>query len=139
MELNKELLEKAKSAETAEELRKLAKAEGVELTAEDAEKAFARLYKSGVLADEELDNVSGGGCNSKYSPGGAQEREEDVVYLYKVGQEVEVFYIATSTKRAVITKQYTYIKHGYYCPAYKVRYLDGSGEDDVHQVGIELP
>ena len=138
MELNKELLEKAKAAETAEQLLEIAKAEGVEMTAEDAEKAFARLHKSGVLADEELDNVSGGGCNSKYSPGGAQEREEDVVFLYKIGQEVEVFYIGFSTKRAVITEQHTYYKRGYYCPAYKVKYLDGSGEDDVHQVGIEL-
>ena len=139
MELNKELLEKAKSAKNAEELLELAKAEGVELTEEGAAEYFESLHKTGELADEELDNVSGGGCNSKYSPGGAQEREEDVVFLYKIGQEVEVFNIGFSTKRAVITEQHTYYKRGYYCPAYKVRYLDGSGEDDVHQVGIELP
>ena len=60
MNISKELLEKAKTAKTAEELLAMAKAEKVELTEEEAAKAFAELNKSGELSDEELDNVAGG-------------------------------------------------------------------------------
>ena len=62
MELTKEVIEKAKEAKTVEELVALAKENGVELTFEEAEECFAKLHKSGELADEELDNVAGGGC-----------------------------------------------------------------------------
>ena len=61
MYVSKELLEKAKAAKSAEELLALAKAEKVELTEEQAAKAFAELNKMGELSDEELDNVAGGG------------------------------------------------------------------------------
>ena len=61
MNVSKELLEKAKAAKSAEELLALAKNEGIELTAEQAAKAFAELNKIGELSDEELDNVAGGG------------------------------------------------------------------------------
>ena len=61
MNVSKELLEKAKQAKSAEELLALAKAEKVELTEEQAAKAFAELNKIGELSDEELDNVAGGG------------------------------------------------------------------------------
>ena len=60
MNITKELLEKAKTAKTAEELLEMAKAENVELTEEQAEQAFAELHKTGEIADEELDNVAGG-------------------------------------------------------------------------------
>ena len=63
MELTKELIEKAKTAKSPEELLEMAKAEGIEMTEDEAAKAFARLNNSGELADDELDNVSGGGCN----------------------------------------------------------------------------
>ena len=68
MKISKELLEKAKSAE---ELLEMAKTEKIELTAEEAAKAFAELNKSGELSDEELDNVAGGcgGPNYKYDIG----------------------------------------------------------------------
>ena len=71
MNISKELLEKAKQAKTAEELLEMAKAEKVELTEEEAAKAFAELNKSGELSDEELDNVSGGcgGPDYKYDIG----------------------------------------------------------------------
>ena len=60
-ELTKEQIEKALSCETAEELMELAKAEGVELTKEEAEAYMAEI------ADVELDSdalkqVAGGGC-----------------------------------------------------------------------------
>ena len=67
MELNKELLSKAKEAKTPEELLALAKENGIEMTAEEAQKIFAQLHsQSGELADDELDNVSGGACGTTY-------------------------------------------------------------------------
>ena len=60
MEFTKELLDKAKAAKSAEELLEMAKAENIEVTAEEAKQAFLKLHQSGELADEELDNVSGG-------------------------------------------------------------------------------
>ena len=60
MNVSKELLEKAKAAKSAEELLAMAKAESVELTEEQAEKAFAELHKTGELSDEELNSVAGG-------------------------------------------------------------------------------
>ena len=69
MNISKELIEKAKTAKSAEELLAMAKAEKVELTEEEAAKAFAELNKTGELSDEELDNVSGGckGRTPKFS------------------------------------------------------------------------
>ena len=64
MELTKEMLTKAKETKTVEELVAIAKENGMELTFEEAEECFARLHKSGELSDDELDNVSGGGCGS---------------------------------------------------------------------------
>ena len=58
-----ELIEKAKEAKTPEELFALAKENGVELTEESAKAYFNQLNpKTGELADDELDNVAGGGC-----------------------------------------------------------------------------
>lgn len=71
MNISKELIEKAKTAKTAEELLAMAKAENIELTEEEAAKAFAELNKTGELSDEELDNVAGGGCGEDYEPSGA--------------------------------------------------------------------
>ena len=67
MKFSKELIEKAKTAKSAEELLEMAKAEHIELTAEQAAKAFAELNKTGELSDEELDNVVGG-CGREYEP-----------------------------------------------------------------------
>ena len=60
MKFTDEILEKAKTAKSAEELLAMAKAENIELSAEEAEKAFAELNKTGELSDEELNNVAGG-------------------------------------------------------------------------------
>ena len=77
MNISKELLEKAKTAKSAEELLAMAKAENIEMTAEEAAKYFAELHKTGELSDEELNNVSGG-CGSGDEP------------LFTVGQWVYV-------------------------------------------------
>ena len=63
MDLSNELLEKARAAKSAEELLSLAAENGVSLTAEEAKARFAQLTRGtseGELADEELENVSGG-------------------------------------------------------------------------------
>ncbi len=60
-----ELIGKAKQAKTPEELIDIAKINNVELTAEEAKTYFGQLNKTGELNDEELDNVSGGGCHTK--------------------------------------------------------------------------
>lgn len=63
MKYSNKLIEKAKTAKSAEELQELAKAENIELSAEEAIKAFAELHKTGELSDDELGNVAGG-CGS---------------------------------------------------------------------------
>jgi len=66
MELNEELLAKAKEAKTLEELTALAKENSIELTEEEAKAYFEQLHpKTGELSDDELDNVAGGGCHAK--------------------------------------------------------------------------
>lgn len=55
------LIEKAKTAKSAEELLEIAKENNVEMTAEEAATYFAQLGpKSGELDDDDLDNVAGG-------------------------------------------------------------------------------
>ena len=51
MNISKELSEKAKTAKTAEELLAMAKAENIELTEEEAAKAFEELNKTGEVSD----------------------------------------------------------------------------------------
>ena len=62
--LTNEMLQKAKECKTVEELLNLAKENGYPLTEEDATAKFNEWHKTGELADEELNNVSGGGCLS---------------------------------------------------------------------------
>ena len=62
---NAEMIEKAKTAKSAEELLEIAKANGVEMTEDEAATYFAQLNpKSGELDDDDLDNVAGGACAS---------------------------------------------------------------------------
>ena len=69
MEMNKELLAKAKETKTPEELLALAKENGAELTEESAKAYFDRLHpQTGELSDDELDNVAGGGCYALKPP-----------------------------------------------------------------------
>ena len=69
--ITKEMVDKALECETAEELMALAKAEGFELTKEEAEAYMAEMDNM-ELDEDALDNVAGGMC---YSAGlGANER-----------------------------------------------------------------
>ena len=78
MNISKELLEKARTANSAEELLAMAKAENLNLTEEEASKAFAEFNKTGELCDEELDNAAGGGCGDSNKSGDTPK--------YSVGQ-----------------------------------------------------
>lgn len=71
MELNKELLEKAKEAKSVEELLALAKDNGIGLTEEEAKTYFTQLNpKNGEVNDDELDSVAGGKkCGTVYMDG----------------------------------------------------------------------
>ena len=61
--LTPEMIEKAKAAKSAEELLEIAKANNIEMTADEAATYFAQLNpKSGELNDDDLDNVAGGAC-----------------------------------------------------------------------------
>ncbi len=61
--MDKELLKKAKKAESVESLISLAEENNIELSNEEAEKIFTRLNSNGELSDDDLDAVSGGGCS----------------------------------------------------------------------------
>ena len=66
MEMNRELIAKAKATESPEELMALAKENDIELTEENAKAYFEQLNPpTGELSDAELDNIAGGGCNSE--------------------------------------------------------------------------
>ena len=70
--MNQELVNKARKAKSVEELLALAKENEIELTTEQAKAFFAQLNPpKGELSDDELDDVSGGGCGEskvKYCP-----------------------------------------------------------------------
>ena len=76
-EITKELFQKAKQANSAEELKALAKENGVALTDEQAAALFSKLNASGELSEDELNSVSGGGCSSSSS--------SDGIRVYKAG------------------------------------------------------
>ena len=85
MNYSNELIEKAKQSKSAEELLAMAKAENIEMTAEEAEKYFAELHKTGELSDEELDNVAGGRLCSPGDP------------KWNIGDRVRYYYEYVST------------------------------------------
>ena len=70
--MNQELVNKARKAESVEELLALAKENGIELTNEQAKEYFAQLNPTkGELSDDELEDVAGGGClgeEERYCP-----------------------------------------------------------------------
>ncbi|MDD7573143.1 MAG: hypothetical protein PUJ72_02685 [Eubacteriales bacterium] len=111
MKLTKELIEKAKQAKAVEELQEFAKAENIELSAEEAIKAFAELHKTGELSDDELGNVAGG-CGSGDVP------------KFEVGQTV---YVRATNAAAKILENLG--KKGDIFPEYKYKI-------EVHDTGI---
>ena len=111
MNFTAEPIEKAKQAKRVEELQELAKAENIELSAEEAIKAFAELHKTGELSDDELGNVAGG-CGSGEVP------------KFEVGQTV---YVRATNAAAKILENLG--KKGDIFPEYKYKI-------EVHDTGI---
>jgi len=92
--MNKEVLKKVSKCKTVEEVLKLAKANNKNITREEAEKAFEAAHKhtQGELSDEEISNVSGGSnCHPNAHEMEFWDREEDVQFIYKVGDIVQKF------------------------------------------------
>ena len=56
---NNEIFAKLKEAKSAEELVEIAKANGAEITAENAQKLFSQI-SGGELSDEDLEKIAGG-------------------------------------------------------------------------------
>ncbi len=81
MIMNRELIEKAKEAESVEALFKLAEENKIELSREKADKIFSQLHREGEVVDDELSSVSGGGCSDVEWVAGAK---------YKYGQIVRM-------------------------------------------------
>ena len=54
-----EIFAKLKAAKSAEELVEIAKANGAEITAENAQKLFSQI-SGGELSDEDLEKIAGG-------------------------------------------------------------------------------
>ena len=62
IEISPELLGQARAAKSADEIAALAREQGIDMTDAEAEAIYATLHETeGEIADEELDNVAGGG------------------------------------------------------------------------------
>lgn len=62
VKVSAKVIKTASKSATEEELLALVKAEGLDCPEEMVKAYFAQKNKTGELADEELDNVVGGGC-----------------------------------------------------------------------------
>ncbi|MGN0805422.1 MAG: hypothetical protein ACI4MC_00155, partial [Candidatus Coproplasma sp.] len=93
--------------------------------------------------DEELDNVCGGGCGDN-SPKGEVDSPSKLVYLYSIGQSVEVYNAdistATTTYRIIALGFYKYPCGEIYVPTYHVQSLTNPDDKrEVQQKQIEIP
>lgn len=65
MEFSAEMIERAKQCACADEILTMAREHGIEITPETANHYYACLHSDiGEIGDEELQNVSGGGCQT---------------------------------------------------------------------------
>ena len=62
----KEILQKLRVAKSPEEFMEIAKANGAELTAEQAKAGYNRLCGSGELSDDDLEKVAGGAADEEW-------------------------------------------------------------------------
>jgi bacteriocin-like protein len=76
--MDKKQLEQAKKANSVEELSRMAKENGITLSDSAADELYRQLHASeSALSDEELANVTGGGCSSSES---LREKYAEVSY-----------------------------------------------------------
>ena len=99
--IKNEIIEKLKTSKSPEELLEIMKEEGFELTAEESNLYYNYVSaQSGELSDDELDNVSGGGCKSLKSGRTVVTCNckcftglwECNLYNYEWGQDAEGYY-----------------------------------------------
>ena len=76
MDFTSEQREKAKACATLDEFKEMAKAEGFDLSEEEAENLF-RATRTGELSEADLDSVSGG--SKRPDP---KFNEGDIVYIF---------------------------------------------------------
>jgi len=131
MEISKELIAQAMKCGTTEELIELAQTNDIELSIEEAE-LFLRDYVEGELADEELENVSGGakGCKRNAYPVVWFPTAESVKFIFNVGDVVQAFVgslIGNETSTVRIKEQIILLdSDGLYQDAYKFDRIGGS-------------
>ena len=98
--------EQLRNVKSAEELMKLAKEQGISITEEEAAVIFSKYCAIGEMSDDELENVSGGGCYDAICPRcggkliqtGVNERYNHRFYEYicvKCGSHQESGYLLT--------------------------------------------
>ena len=139
MNISKELLEKAKTAKTAEELLAMEKAENIEMTAEEAAKYFAELHKTGELSDEELDNVSGGCDDIKWGSTNHDVLKECIHFDFEIGTRVVRHGYFYHHKGTIIDRKADKSDPYFWCGYYLIRYDDPSYEDEwvgQYEVGV---
>jgi len=136
-QLTQEQIAQAYACKTPEELLELAKANGVELSSEEAQELFNTLSEEvpneGELADAELENVAGGaGCPTRNDYDTVYfSRKEDVQFLFNIGDVVQAYVGTqfggrTATVRIVDRTIRTTDDPSYY-DSYKVKKISGSG------------
>ena len=126
MEFTYEMIEKARQATSAEELRTMAKEEGVALTAEEAEKYFAFLQGGSELPEEALEAVAGGKGGppaAKYHPG------QTILFLF----QTNTFY-----KARIFSARFVDLQKAWY---YGIKTMDTGDENDgkEYSLALELP
>jgi len=93
MEYTQELFDKYKACKTDEELLALARENGLELSAEEAE-LLMQDFAEGEIADEELENVTGGGgCVKPPNPHPCYlwKNIGSVEFAFEIGATVQAF------------------------------------------------
>ena len=127
MEFTNEMIEKAKQAADPEELRAMAKEEGIELSAEDAEKYFAFLQGGNELPDEALEAVAGG--KGKKYPDAKYHAGQTIRFLF----QTNTFY-----KAKILSLRYVELQKGWY---YGIKTMDTGDENNgkKYSLALELP
>jgi len=131
MEFSKELIAKARACKTEEELKALAKENGIEITDEEV-KQFVAENAEGELAEEELGAVSGGrACKRNAYEVVYWGKENEVQFIFNVGDVVQAFIGAifgsqTATVKITDRKATGYNGNKEWKDVYKYDRIDGS-------------
>lgn len=107
--ITKEQMEMARKANSKKEILSLAKEEGYDISDYEADKIFEYLNKHGELSEEELNDVTGGGCND----GGSTPKFtlNQTVYMMISGysRKCHVTWVSSSKKKyGIIFKDNTW-------------------------------